>query len=67
MNKPFTKERDGLEIYINTVKADKDDIKALKEAIKNEEFMNKHESILEEIKQAIRTQFKELKVGDNNG
>ena len=35
MNKPFTKERDGLEIYINTVKADKDDIKALKEAIKN--------------------------------
>lgn len=36
MNKPFTKEsKNGLEIYINTVKSDKDDIKALKAAIKN--------------------------------
>lgn len=56
--------RDFIEARAKAFRLQKDE---LKEAIKNEEFMNKHESILEEIKQAIRTQFKELKVGDNNG
>ena len=34
MNKPLQRSVKGLQVYINTVKADKEDIKALKRNIK---------------------------------